>query len=348
MEEMEKHVIEHLIPDYFSGEISEENKQSVERWKNSAEANQELFDELLAVWESGGLLELMGQFSSGEAIKKVHRRIGFHEKTLFTWQNLQRIAAVLLLPVIIYAGFLTFYRLEGTDLVSEVSPRHKITTPAGTVSEIVLPDGTKVWLNSKTKLEFPLSFGNTREVSLVGEAYFEVKKDQKHPFVVNTGTINVEVLGTAFNVTNYPDENQTEIVLASGEVQLYSGKYQKKKSVGYLSPSQRAVYDEATNEMRINTVTVEKYTAWKDGVLMFVDDPMDEVIKKLSRWFNTEFVLEGVELDDYVYRATFRDESLTQVLELLKISAPIAYTVEPGKLLSNGSYTREKIIIRKR
>ncbi|MGV8095210.1 MAG: FecR family protein [Mangrovibacterium sp.] len=348
MEEKEKYLIEHLLPNYFSGEINEEDRREVDRWKDLSAENNKLFKEMSAVWESGEILTQMEQFNAKEALGKVNQQLAYYKKTSTLWQNIQKIAAILLLPILIYAGFLTFRQFKEPGTVSGASTWQTVKTTTGMISELVLPDGTHVWLNSGTTLGYPLNFKRNREINLSGEAYFEVKEDQTHPFIVNTGTINIEVLGTSFNVTNYPDEDQTEVVLRSGKVQLFTGEHQNKGEVSFLSPRQKAVFNKTTKELAINDVHVEKYTAWKDGILMFVDDPMEEVTKKLSRWFNVEVVLETHELDEYVYKATFRDESLTQILDLLKLSAPIEYTVKPRELLPDGNYSRQKVIIRRR
>jgi len=348
MEENEKYLMEHLLPEYFSGEISEGDREKVDQWKRASHENNKLFTEILAVWESGELLDRMEQFNAKDALEKINRRLLFHKKSVPIRQNIQKIAAVLLLPVLIYSGFLTFYQFKASNSVPAETVWRKVSTAAGMMSELTLPDGTHVWLNSATELEYPLTFRKNREVNLHGEAYFEVKKDPEHPFIVNTGTMNVQVLGTSFNVTNFPDENQTEVVLKSGKVQLFTGEYADREEVGFLSPGQAAVYNNMTKKLAVNEVNVEKYTAWKDGILMFVDDPMNEVVRKLSRWFNVDILLATRELDGYIYKATFKDESLFQVLDLLKLSAPIEYSVKARKLLPNGDYSKEKVIIRKR
>lgn len=278
----------------------------------------------------------------------MNKRLAFYKKSSARWQNIQKIAAILLVPVLVYAGFLTFRQFKEPGIASGSSAWQTIKTTTGMISELVLPDGTHVWLNSGTTLGYSLNFESNREINLNGEAYFEVKEDQTHPFIVNTGTINIEVFGTSFNVTNYPDEHQTEVVLRSGKVQLFTGKHPDQKAVSFLVPNQKAIFDRTTKELAVSNVNIEKYTAWKDGILMFVDDSMEEVTKKLSRWFNVDIELETHELDEYVYKATFRDESLTRILDLLKLSAPIEYTVKPRASLPNGGYSKQKVIIRRK
>jgi len=183
---------------------------------------------------------------------------------------------------------------------------------------------------------------------LSGEAYFDVAKDASHPFLVKAGKMNIEVKGTRFDVISYPDEVLTELILVSGSVRLFSGKYEDNKTITNIKPGECAALDAARNKLIISKVDIAKYTAWKEGLLIFRDDPMNEVVRKLNRWFNVEIILQSPELKEYVYTATYKDETLPQILELLKISAPVKYNITERKRLGDNSYSKRKIIITKR
>jgi len=348
MEDQEKYMTEDLLPGYFSGEISEEDRHEVDGWRDLSAENKKLFGEMSAIWETREILSQMEEFSAKEALKKLNSRLFVDHKRAMFRQRLQRIAAILLFPVLIYAGVVTFNRPGKSDAVPGPVIRQKIKTTTGTIAELSLPDSTRVWLNHGTTLEYPMVFGKNREVKLSGEAYFEVKEDKTHPFIVYTGVIGIEVLGTSFNATNYPDEDQTSVVLTEGSVQLIAGKAEDRRVVASLKPNQKATFNRVSRKLSVNTVYAGEYTAWKDGILMFADDPMEEVAGKLSRWFNVDIELRTNELYNYVYKATFKDESLIQVLDLLKLSAPIEYSVKPGEPLPNGGYSKQKVIIRRR
>ena len=144
-----------------------------------------------------------------------------------------------------------------------------------------------VWLNSGTDLSYPSSFSEgTRNVKLLGEAFFDVAKDAKHPFIVNLGKINIEVVGTKFNAVNYEHEGQTEVVLASGKVKLFEKGENNSRLISEMKPGQLAIYLKAGNTISLKNVDIGKYTSWIGGKLIFRDDPMDEVVRKLDRWFN--------------------------------------------------------------
>jgi hypothetical protein len=154
-----------------------------------------------------------------------------------------------------------------------------ITSRQGMVTQFDLADGTKVWLNSGSALQFPNSFtGDLREVKLQAEAFFKVTKNKEQPFHVHTKNLDIEVLGTSFNVVSYDDEHQAEVVLVEGKVKLSDEKDQVKKEFGYMLPEQRAVYTEDAQKLEAQAVAVEKYIAWRDGNLVFRDDPMEDVV----------------------------------------------------------------------
>lgn len=258
---------------------------------------------------------------------------------------LLKTAAILFIPLILYSGYLTF-SAKGLRNSGEKAVIQTVNVPSGVRTDFILPDGSHIWLNSGSVFKYPDTFqGKLREVELIGEGYFDIAKDPDHPFIVKTGMLNVEVKGTTFDIINYPADTQIEVIVGSGLVSLSSGQYKEKKPVTSVEPGERATYDKTNNYALINKVDPVKYTLWKDGILIFSDDPMSEVIRRLSHKYNVDIELQSPDIAEYVYTATFIDESLFQILDLLKISAPIDYTFIPQKKLDDNSYSRSKIII---
>jgi ferric-dicitrate binding protein FerR (iron transport regulator) len=208
-------------------------------------------------------------------------------------------------------------------------------------SSLTLPDGTKVWLNAGSKLNYPVSFSERyRVVNLEGEAYFEVKEDKKWPFVVHSGNMNVVVTGTTFNCNAYPENEQIQTVLVEGQVTVLNGSATVSK---VLQPNEMASFNNISQEVSKTKIDPEKYIAWKSGKLMFRDDKMNLVVEKLERWYNVEFEIKDPEIIDYVYTATFIDESLDQVLKMLSLSAPIRYTVSVRSKQSDQTFERQTV-----
>ncbi|WP_303180230.1 FecR family protein [uncultured Butyricimonas sp.] len=161
--------------------------------------------------------------------------------------------------------------------------RHTIQVPKGGEYELILPDGTHVWINSDSELSFPAQFDETkREVVLSGEAYFSVTKNAAKPFIVKTnGNIEVKVLGTEFNILAYPNADVIETTLCEGSVNVSD----KKQNVT-LTPSHQAVYEKHSSNLTTRKVDVRLYTTWKEGLFVFENKPLEEIMTTLSRWYN--------------------------------------------------------------
>jgi transmembrane sensor len=340
--------IEKLLPGYLSGDLSDKDRAMMDEWRNHSPENELFYQESLKAWEAIPLLHEMEKFNSFDALYKVNNRLSEPKGTKW-WVNIQRIAAILLVPLFIYSGYVTLRNSTLKKLQEEHVVMQTISSRQGMVSQFALADGTKVWLNSGSELQFPTSFtGALREVKLKGEAFFEVTKNEKQPFRVNANELKVDVLGTRFNVINYDGDTQAEVILVEGKVKLSAENGQIKKEYGTMHPGQRAVYHETNQKVEAEDVNVDKYIAWRDGNLIFREDKMEDVAKRLSRWFNVEIVINDPEIKSYVYKADFRNENLTQVLNLLKISAPIDYQIIGNKLLPNGEYTKQKVYLMKK
>jgi transmembrane sensor len=339
--------IEELLAGYFSGDLSEEKRMIVDKWRQESPENEKLIQEMLYSWEAIPILKEMEQFNSFEALKKVNPRLPVNKRKWLFY--IQRVAAVLAIPLMIYSIYITARNSSLNQIAETKSVIQTVGSRQGMVSHLILNDGTQVWLNSGATLQFPLQFtGEKRNVKLTGEAYFEVAKDEKHPFVLNAQKLNIEVLGTSFNVVSYDDESISEVVLASGKIKLFEQSDNKIKQFGYMHPGQKAVYSKASQKVITSEVDVNKYIAWRQGKLVFNDDPMGDVIKRLGHWYNVEIEVKDPEINNYIYTATFTNENLKQVLYLLKISAPIDYQLIERKALKNGEFSRQKVILTKK
>jgi len=351
--------ISFLIKKYLNETCSKNEAQEiVSIWEDSGN-DVSLMDEARSQWQildienKDDLIPIENRLMMDRILDRLHHRIRLFEeektgnpstqKKFFT--IFRKVAAILILPLLIYSIYLT----SKTSKTSNQAVWQTVKTPKGIQTDFVLPDGSHVWLNSGSVFKYPVPFAkDQRQVEFTGEAFFDVVKDPTHPFLVKAGKMNIEVKGTRFNVINYMDEDVTDIILESGSVNLFSGDYKEHKIITNIKPGELAALDNDENKLSVSKVDVEKYTAWKEGILIFKEDQMDEVVRKLERWFNVEIVLQSPELKEYVYTATFRDETLPQILELLRISAPIKYSITDRKLLSDSSYTKRKVIITKR
>lgn len=340
--------IEELLPGYLSGEMPDEDRAIIDQWRNESVENEAFYNEIRKAWEAMPLLHEMEQFNSFEALNCVHARLQEPENRKW-WNSIQQVAAMLLLPILIYSGYVTTRNLSLEKLQKDHVIMQTISSRQGMVSQFTMEDGTKVWLNSGSELQFPTHFnGKMREVKLRGEAFFEVSKNKNQPFRVNARELQIDVLGTKFNVSNYDDDLSTEVTLIEGKVKLSEEKDQVRKEYCTMHPGERVIYNEENKNVHSIDVEVSKYIAWRDGELIFRDDNMEDVVKRLSRWYNVEIVINDSEISNYVYQATFRNETLSQVLNLLEISAPISYRIVDSKVLPNGEFTKQKVYLMKK
>lgn len=253
----------------------------------------------------------------------------------------QRAAAVLIIPLALFA----ILNLEG-NLGSKLSDsRAMIYAPPGARTNFTLPDGSEGWLNVGSYLSFPVKFsGKRRTVNLVGEAYFDIKSNPKKPFIVETDGIKVKVHGTTFNVMAYPDEGIVEVTLETGKIEILDdSKSGQEESLGKLIPGESCVFWKETNILKIAPVKIDNHTSWKEGKLVLNNVTMEQVVRKLNRWYNVEILLMDDHLKSYTYRATFVDEKLDEVLNIFSLTSPIVYKELERKKSADGTYGKRTV-----
>ncbi len=224
-----------------------------------------------------------------------------------------RIAAILLLPLSI-AYFLQLQKDTGEQEVLQT-----ISTPLASKTSFELPDGSKVWLNSGSSVSFPKSFNSkTRLVRLTGEAYFDVEKG-KRPFLVETPMFTVHVLGTAFNVMAYEHE-MPAVTLERGKVLLETASNDGRM----LTPGQQAVIDTLNQSIMLKDVEPGLYSSWVNNRLIFKDEPLSTVVKRLERWYNIEISIADQSLQGVPVTATIELEPVTEVMELMELTLSVS------------------------
>jgi ferric-dicitrate binding protein FerR (iron transport regulator) len=248
-----------------------------------------------------------------------------------------RIAAMIILPLALFWG-IKGYMNYGTAKETWV----EIKAPAWTRVHFSLPDGTTGWLNSNSSVRYNGTFVSDRQVTLKGEAFFDVFKDEKRPFRVSTDEILVRALGTRFNVASYENEKNVEVVLEEGKIEL-NGK--EIPGPHLMDPNELIVFDKVSKSLSSEKVQPQKYISWTEGKLVFRNDPVDVIARRLERWYNIDVEVKGDFNDGLRLRATFTDENLEEVLYILKRSLPINYTIENGDIQPDDSVARKKVIL---
>lgn len=235
---------------------------------------------------------------------------------------------------------------------------NEITVPSGEKSTIKLSDGTVVWLNSESKLRYPSSFNsNNRDVYLEGEGYFDVAKQKGKKFTVNTQNVKVIALGTIFDVKSYPDDDIIEATLVEGSIKFQQVSDEKQFPEIILEPDQKLVFQKDFGKATVNSLTDDKeisndtnvaskipsysvkkvntsnIVCWKDHLLVFENEPFEEIGKKMSRWYKMQVIIQDKELKELHFTGKFiHNETYIQVLEAIDLTTPLSYYVEDNTI----------------
>lgn len=232
---------------------------------------------------------------------------------------------------------------KGNTIAYEQNPDPKelvyneLTVPLGKKFDLVLSDGTTVKVNAGSTIKYPVQFieGNPREVEVWGEAYFDVTKDVNHPFLVNANNIQVEVLGTKFNVSSYPEDDDISTVLVEGSVKLSARNTDEVRGSLVITPNQKASWNKITAEMTVTEVETDIYTSWINGRIVFKNCPFKNIRKKLERRYNVSIINNNTSLEEKFYNASFDIETIEEVMEAFKENYAIDYTISNNQIIIN-------------
>lgn len=212
----------------------------------------------------------------------------------------------------------------------EVFYYNTVNTPRGGQYQIILPDGSKVWLNAESSLRFPTAFaGNERKVELTGEAYFDIVKDAAKPFIVQLNRMDVEVLGTEFNIMAYANERTVNTSLLRGAVRVRSGDARS-----LLRPGQQAQLHKDGKLNVVNHPFIEEEAAWKDGMFIFNNAALESIMRRICRWYNVEADFTSEKLKSQLFTGQIpRQENLSEVLKMLELTDAVHFDVENRTIL---------------
>lgn len=211
---------------------------------------------------------------------------------------------------------------------SKVSGINTLTIPRGGQYKVVLSDGTRVWVNSQTTLQYPTAFtGKTRKLKLTGEAFFEVTHDQNHPFIVELNGVNVTVLGTSFNIKAYPDEKTINTTVVTGLVGVNN-----PVQSSLVKPGQQAVYQKGY-PLSVSSVDVDETMAWKNGLFKFNGLKISAIMQEISRWYDVDFEIRGELPDEELFGIIPRNEDISHVIEILEAAGNLHFETTGHKII---------------
>lgn len=307
-----------LLVKYLIGSLSSEEMEEVMRWRDLSAENETVFSEVLRLRLSWNTAKYADNERIDMALEKVNVRINRARRYRIA-RSLLKYAAVILLLVSFSAVGWNYFK-----------PETYMTIALGDsegVKKVTLDDGSIVWLRGNSVLKIPQSFSAVnRTVSLQGEAFFDVAKNAQYPLYVSTNYVNIKVLGTAFNVKTDEKHQNVETILARGKVALLDKQW---NPILDMSPGEKVTYDNNKNEYATEVVDVNVCTAWRLNQFVFENVTLREIVNQLSVKFNVNINLESTKLAQRKFRCVINeDESLPDILKLLKYLAPIQYRIE--------------------
>jgi ferric-dicitrate binding protein FerR (iron transport regulator) len=249
---------------------------------------------------------------------------------MFSIQNTMKIAASLVLLVL--AGIWWSGQNKPTEpvVVNEIKTIEK-ANPKGRRSQVTLKDGTKVTLNSESKIIYTSDYGNSsRDITLIGEAFFEVAKDPHRPFVVTTGKVTTTALGTSFNISSFPEEEEVVVSLASGKVKVEELDQQSESFV--LEPGEQIIYAKEQGAFERLHPEDDAAYLWKDGIISFDQATISDIVKKLERWYGVTIVVGNTPGMLVRYDGIFKQQSLENVLKAMSFSLNFSYTIHEEEI----------------
>jgi ferric-dicitrate binding protein FerR (iron transport regulator) len=326
------------IINYLEGKTSVAETDRIQRWLKNPDNETEVRKILGEIWMQSRM-ELSGSKPDFEGmLNQVHHLISLKEQSILNepkpiplirkfFHQFSRAAAILIIPLLLFSGYHFIKNITKFNAEVAVSERI-ITTKPGTRTKVQLDDGTVVWLNDGTTLKYPERFVNKeRHVYVDGEAYFEVKANPKKPFIVENPMMNTCVTGTKFNLNAYVDDNYFEATLIEGKIGLKNMTNSFKMEPGF-----QVQYNKSTEKILNHEVNTSISTAWINGKLVLQNEPLSVAVKKLSRWYNIEIIIQSPKLNEYLLTATIEDEKPEQTFKLISYALPIKYSIKTTRI----------------
>ncbi|AXT59752.1 DUF4974 domain-containing protein [Aquimarina sp. AD10] len=313
---------------YIKGDASPEEKKSIIEWIRKDKKHQKQFNLLKAQYVAATLDSL-----NTTDVNESYQRFSSKKTKKKTYYYTAIVASVMMPFLLLY-----FYSsFSNNDLIVNTTNYLKfgtrtVSTEHGGFKTVVLPDGSTIVLNANSSISYPKEFTDSlRKVTLIGEAFFDIKRNINMPFIVEAENLKIKVLGTSFNVKSYPKDEKIETTLVTGKVEVHKQNIEQNPIV--LEPSERAVFDKKKSNIKVDKVDSNRIVAWQDGKLIFDNTPLKQVVLDLNRKYDVEFVIQSDSLLQYKYTGEFDNLKLEEVLELLKISSPINYKYEENKIM---------------
>jgi transmembrane sensor len=324
-----------LLAKYLSNEVNSREKLEVETWLNQSVENREELEQSRKMLDNIDAFYKAKRFDSDVAWNTLKANINPAQLTVVQRNNIgkevftrfYKYAAIIVFAVLLgSAGYYFGFRNKVTEVYSEI-----ISTQNQVINEYILPDGSVVALNSNSKLVFPKHFkGDTREVTIYGEAFFDVKPNPEKPFIINAGNAQVKVVGTSFNVCAYPETETVEVVVKTGKVQVINKNTETLSDVNlvFLIPGEKGTLFNKSSILEKSENSNPNYLAWKTRDFIFNDIPLNEVFQCLEKTYHVKIQVTDPKLNDLKLNAQFDKKPIDFILNVVGLTFNLELSVE--------------------
>ena len=330
--------IEELIIRYLQNEIQEDELRVLDAWIHESDANKAHFFELKGLFDTRKEVAFLNHYSVERSWERMAGKldaisgVSVKSKVLGKqfWLSFLRYAAIIVIAMGVGVGMNQW--ISNRLYAGDMEYNEIVVEKGGRANTLLLSDGSKIILNASTRFKYPTSFnGDERVVHLEGEAYFEVKHDPARPFIVQVRDVETRVLGTAFNVSAYENEESVYTTLLTGKVQVSLMDQKSDIPSMILKPGMQSCWKSGTGEFSVRKVDTKNVVAWRYGEFVFDEDDIEVVTRMLSRWYEVRFVYDGKRKGRHTFSGKMsKDEKLESILKILTLAGGPEFRVEDG------------------
>jgi transmembrane sensor len=339
-----------LIIKFFAGEISDNEMILLKTWLEESPENRRIFNEENELWQEASVQTKIENFKTDTGWINISSRLGLGKSNgksyiIMNKNNFRILIAAASVACLLAIGGFSLWIAGKTSIQQIASSSTVVATHEGEKVHILLADSTQVILNSGSTLQYDGQYNiKDRNVKFTGEAFFDVSTNPEKPFVVELDHLKISATGTRFNIFSFGNEDRVETTLEEGAITV---SIKGKEPINVIS-GQQVVYFVKSEKVLVRDVPIDTYTSWKENKLRFDDTPFEEVLRRIGRKYNVVFEITNRDLLNLKYTATFIDESIEEVMQMLKDVSPINYKIINRTSINDKYYLRPKIVVGKR
>jgi len=339
-----------LIIKFFAGEITDSELIRLKSWLELDPENRRIFDEENELWQEASIQTKFENYKNDSVWLSISSKLGLGKSrvksvTLLRNNYFRILIAAACIACLLAIGGISLWFVSRNSFHQMIAGSTIVETKEGEKARIILSDSSEVILNSDSRVQYVGDYNLAdRRVKLSGEAFFDISTNPEKPFVVQLDHMSISATGTRFNVFSFKNENRVEATLEEGAIRV---SVKGKEPINVRS-GQQVVYFVNTGAVLVLDVNTDTYTSWKENMLRFNDTPLEEALRRIGRKYNVTFEVTNRDLLELKYTATFIDESVEEVMQMLKTVSPITYKIYYRTSVNDKQYIKPKIVVGKR